>query len=221
MPLICIWEHQICSNIRRNGAPIPKDVQAINPRPDNTIVTQLTKTHALAKATSWSCGNVQVHNLEGHDVKVSAQGPEAVSFQKAQTAEATHCMRLQIAGMYLVHVTVNGHPLGGWPKTLHMTAAASEAARSASACPSPFNFSSRSDAHCFRHTVLEGICYNPAAGHPCCKLWVPQMLPKDFTTCEAAALCSISAISLCRHAAKCCRVVMAHVQWFALTQANN
>ena len=39
-------------------------------------------------------------------------------FQEAQTAShATHCaMRLQTAGMYLVHVMVNGHPLSGWPK---------------------------------------------------------------------------------------------------------
>ena len=73
--------------------------------------------------------------MEGNDVKVSAQGPEALSFQKAQDSLATHCMRLQTAGMYLVHVTVNGHPLSGWPKTLHVTAAASKAARSATTCP--------------------------------------------------------------------------------------
>ena len=72
---------------------------------------------------------MQVEKLEGHDVKVSAQGPEAVSFQEAQAAHATHGTRLQTAGMYLVHVAVNGHPLSGWPKTLHVTAAASEVAR--------------------------------------------------------------------------------------------
>lgn len=72
---------------------------------------------------------MQVGDLEGHDVEVSAQGPTTASFQKTQSSEATHCTRLQTAGMYLVHVTVNGHPLSGWPRTLHVTAAASEAAR--------------------------------------------------------------------------------------------
>ena len=75
---------------------------------------------------------MQVQNLEGYDVKVSAQGPEAVPFQKDEASHATHCANLQTAGMYLVHVMVDGHPLSGWPKALHVTAAASEAARSAS-----------------------------------------------------------------------------------------
>ena len=72
---------------------------------------------------------MQVGDLEGYDVEVSAQGPEAASFQKTQSSQATHCMRVQTAGMYLVHVIVNGHLLSGWPRTLHVTAAASEAAR--------------------------------------------------------------------------------------------
>ena len=73
--------------------------------------------------------SVQAKNLEGYDVKVSAQGPAAVSFRSEQTGDATHSEDLRVAGMYLVHVTVNGHPLSGWPRTLHVTAAASEAAK--------------------------------------------------------------------------------------------
>ena len=73
--------------------------------------------------------SVQAENLEGYDVKVSAQGPAAVSFKREQTGGATHWANLRVAGIYLVHVTVNGHPLSGWPRTLHVTAAASEAAK--------------------------------------------------------------------------------------------
>lgn len=73
--------------------------------------------------------SVQAENLEGYDVKVSAQGPAAVSFKREQTGGATHRANLRVAGMYLVHVLVNGHPLSGWPRTLHVTAAASEAAK--------------------------------------------------------------------------------------------
>ena len=71
--------------------------------------------------------SVQAENLEGYDVKVSAHGPAAVPFK--QTGGATHRANLRVAGMYLVHVLVNGHPLSGWPRTLHVTAAASEAAK--------------------------------------------------------------------------------------------
>ena len=124
-------------------------------------------------------GPVQVHNLEGHDVKVSAQGPEVVSFQKAQSAEATHCVRLQTAGMYLVHVTVNGHPLSGWPKTLHVTASASEAARSASARPWPSILCFRPYAHCSRHTVLDNIHYRSCCRASLLQATWRQMLPSS------------------------------------------
>ncbi len=73
--------------------------------------------------------SVQAENLQGYDVKVFAQGPAAVSFQREQTGGATYRANLRVAGMYLVHVVVNDHPLSGWPRTLHVTAAASEAAK--------------------------------------------------------------------------------------------
>ena len=121
--------------------------------------------HPTPKSCVWGCGSpnthplqtitwpglstqglpypVQVGNLEGHELKVTAQGPETMAFERAETLEATHCIRLQTAGMYLVQVTVNGHPLSGWPRPLHVTAAASEAARSASARPTCKRFCSQ------------------------------------------------------------------------------
>ena len=98
---------------------------------------------------------MQVDNLEKCEVTVSAQGPETVPFQGAQTDGATHSTRLQTAGMYLVHVAVNGHPLSGWPRSLHVTAAASEAARSARACPAK---NARAKHSCLRAVQSRGDC---------------------------------------------------------------
>lgn len=81
--------------------------------------------------TNSGAPKVQVEDLEGHEVKVSAQGPAGLSFKRDQSARATHRASFYAAGMYLVHVQVSGRPLSGWPRALHVAAAASEAARSA------------------------------------------------------------------------------------------
>ena len=69
--------------------------------------------------------------LESQAVRVTAQGPSSLAFQAEEAGSATYKAAVSAAGMYLVHVEVNGHPLSGWPKALHVTAAASEASRSA------------------------------------------------------------------------------------------
>ena len=69
--------------------------------------------------------------LESQDVRVTAQGPASLAFQTEEAGGAMYKAAVCAAGMYLVHVEVNGHPLSGWPKPLHVTAAASEASRSA------------------------------------------------------------------------------------------
>ena len=69
--------------------------------------------------------------LESQDVRVTAQGPASLAFQAAEAGGATFEAAVCAAGMYLVHVEVDGHPLSGWPKPLHVTAAASKASRSA------------------------------------------------------------------------------------------
>ena len=78
-------------------------------------------------------GPVPMGFLESQSVRVTAQGPASLAFQTEEAGSATYKASVCAAGMYLVHVEVNSHPLSGWPKPLHVTAAASEASRSASA----------------------------------------------------------------------------------------
>ena len=74
--------------------------------------------------------------LESHTVRLTAQGPASLAFQADEAGSATYKAAVCAAGMYLVHVEVDSHPLSGWPKPLHVTAAASEASRSAFSVPS-------------------------------------------------------------------------------------
>ena len=69
--------------------------------------------------------------LESQDVRVTAQGPASLAFDYEEAGSAMYKAAACAAGMYLVHIEVDGHPLSGWPKPLHVTAAASEASRSA------------------------------------------------------------------------------------------
>lgn len=70
---------------------------------------------------------LQVGCLEGHDVAVHVQGPCGVALAQEAGDECRYTARLTASGTYLAHVQINGHTLQGWPKTLHVAAAASQA----------------------------------------------------------------------------------------------
>ncbi len=67
--------------------------------------------------------------MEGHDVAVHVQGPCAVAFAQEGGSQGSYTAVVPVSGTYLAHVQINGHTLGGWPKPLHVAAAASDASR--------------------------------------------------------------------------------------------
>ena len=74
------------------------------------------------------CG-VQVHGMAGQNVAVQAAGPTTVSFQQTHADPAKLGGVLTTAGSYLLHVRLTGVPVTGWPRVLHVLAAASDPPR--------------------------------------------------------------------------------------------
>lgn len=64
------------------------------------------------------------------------QGPCTVALVQEAGSQGRYTAQLPTSGTYLAHVQINGHTLAGWPRTIHVTAGASDASR----CPCGLQF---------------------------------------------------------------------------------